>query len=168
MTSSHGDKRRPRNGRGRFVRSADTAVRDARATQLRAEGLTFQQIADRLGYGHRDLARRAVERALLATVRESADELRTLELDRLDRLWAEAWAVLKADHPTVSHGQVVRDDAGAVVVDWRPTLAAIDRLLRVMDRRARLLGLDAPRTAPAGWSLDEIDAEILRLEGDDL
>jgi hypothetical protein len=164
VTSGAGDNRRPRGGRGRFVRSRETAARDARAAQLRVEGLTYQAIADRLGFTHRDLARRAVERVLLATVREVGDELRALELARLDRLWAAAWQVMNADHPVVSHGRVVVDEVGVPVSDWRPVLAAIDRLLRVMERRSALLGLDAPRNAPGGLSLAQIEAEIDRLE----
>jgi len=166
VTSDAGHNDRPRNGRGRFVRSPDTAVRDAAAARLRVEGHTFQQIADRLGYRHRGLARRAVERALMGTIRESADELRALELARLDEMWCRSWSVMATPYATVSGGRVVRDGDGKVVPDWKPILDAIDRLLKIMERRARLLGLDAPRKV-SGWSIAEIEAEIARLEEGD-
>ena len=59
--------------------------------------------------------------ALKATLQEPADELRTLELERLDRLLLGVW------------GQAAKGNQGAV-----------DRALKIMERRARLLGLDAP------------------------
>lgn len=44
-------------------------------------------------------------------------------------------------------------------------LQAIDRLLRISERRSRLLGLDAPvRTRVGTITLDAIESEIERLE----
>ncbi|WP_328925599.1 hypothetical protein OG429_13700 [Streptomyces sp. NBC_00190] len=60
---------------------------------------------------------------------DDVDQMRALEADRLDRLFL------------VAYRKVVRDQ----------DLTAIDRALRVMERRARLLGLDMPtRTEVAG------------------
>jgi|GEM_PF-5616030 len=66
------------------------------------------------------------------------------QLDELDRLAAQAWAVLDAPHyhldpdgqPLVHNGQPLPDP--------RPTLAAIDALTKIIARRCALLGLDAP------------------------
>lgn len=169
VTPGHGDTGatpgRPRDGRGRYIRNHRTAERDAEACRLRMRGSTYEQIAQQLGYSHRDLARRAVQRALTAVVSEPAAELRQLELIRLDELWRRGWAVLDREHHLVQAGRVVRDAAGSPVPDWHPVLRAIDSLLRVMDRRARLLGLDAPvRVVPI--SIGEIEAEIAALERD--
>jgi hypothetical protein len=153
--------RRARTGKGRFSRTVDSAERDARACELRAQGLTYQRIADELGYGNRELARRGVERALLAIVAEPAGHLRTLELARLDEAWQRAWAVMEREHVVVSNGRLIMDPAtGKPLRDDGPVLAAIDRLLRIQERRARLLGLDAPiKHIP----LDAVEAEIERL-----
>jgi hypothetical protein len=162
VTPSRGDKTKPvRDGRGRFTKQVTTAVKDSEAAQLRANGQTYQAIADSLGYSHRDLARRAVERALAATVREPADELRQLELIRLDALWVEAVKVMTTDHITVNNGRVIEVD-GAPLKDDGPTLSAIDRLLKIMERRAKLVGLDSA-TKVEVLSVDALDREIERL-----
>lgn len=119
-----------RNGRGRFVRTVDTAARDAEACRLRTLGLTYEQIASQLGFSDRSNARSAVERGLVAIVAEPAEELRTLELARLDELTQRAWGILDDEPPGVA-------------------LQAIDRILKIQERRAKLLGLDAPTRVEA-------------------
>jgi len=143
------------------VRTPETAERDAEAARLRVQGRTYQQIADALGLSHRDLARRAVERALTDVVREPAAELRALELERLDALWREAWRVMQTNHVRVSGGRVVEHD-GKPLRDDGPVLAAIDRLVRISERRCHLLGLNAPIRIGV-LTLDQIDEEIRRL-----
>ncbi|MGW0587444.1 hypothetical protein [Streptosporangium sp. NPDC002607] len=148
-----------RGGNGCYARDPDVAARDAQACRLRAQNLTYQQIADQLGLASKSSAYEAVQRALKETVAEPAEELRQLELMQLDELARAARGVLEARHYVVSHGKIVRlgqpfinDDGAAEVDDGRgepladdaPVLAAIDRLLRIQERRARLLGLDIP------------------------
>lgn len=125
-----GKNPQPRTRQGRYTSSRDTAERDAAAVRLRTEGLTYRQIANQLGFAAPSGAHRAVERGLDAIRAEEAETLRQLELHRLDLLHQRAWS------------ELTRDDE-----DSQP-LAAIDRLLRVQERRAKLLGLDArPDTA---------------------
>lgn len=154
-----------RSHKGRYERTADGARRDAEAAELRARGLTYQQIADEVGFPDRSNARKAVQRALADTLREPADELRQIQLAQLDRLTREALKVLERRHITVSQGRVVKDDAGATIEDDAPVLAAIDRLLKIAERRSKLLGLDAPSRVEV-MSLDAIDAEISRLSAE--
>ena len=71
-------------------------------------------------------AYKAVAAGMQKAFCEPAQELRALELERLDRLHEALW-------PRAIGG----DDA------------ALDRLLRVIDRRVRLLGLDAPARGQA-------------------
>ncbi|MFD5900995.1 hypothetical protein ACFWHG_05785 [Streptomyces microflavus] len=134
---------RPHGGDGQFVRSLTTAQRDAEAARLRTQGWTYQRIADHLDFKQRADAYNAVKRVLDATVREAGEDIRALELERLDRLEAAANEVLEREHVTVSNGRVVALD-GAPLPDDGPVLAAIDRLLKIQERRAKLLGLDAP------------------------
>lgn len=161
VTPGQGHKGKPRSGSGRFVKSLETAKRDGEAAQLRAEGKTYDQIAEALNFSDRSLARRAVERALAATVREPADELRQLELIRLDALWVEAVKVMTTEHITVNNGRVIEID-GVPLKDDGPTLSAIDRLLKIMERRAKLVGLDSPAKVEV-MTLDALDREIEKL-----
>ncbi len=134
------------------VKRAQIAERRRRCVELRIEGKQFTEIADILGYGSRGAACQDFGRALkerLAEQAEAVDQYRELELERLDALQRAAWAVLAKRHVLVQGGKVVRyaDDDGAEEVpleDDGPTLAAIDRLLKIAERRARLLGLDSP------------------------
>jgi hypothetical protein len=72
-------------------------------------------------------------------------------------------AVLHRRHVVVQSGKVVKGDDGQPIPDDGPVLQATATLLRVMERRARLHGLDAPAKHEV-LTLDAIDAEIRRLE----
>src|SRR5436305_13622271 len=101
------------------------------ALRLRKAGASYQAIANRLGYASRSGAWHAVRAGLTATLQEPADELRGLELERLDALHRAVW-----DRAITGNG------------------AAIDRALGIMRRRAALLGLDAPKLGRADQSID--------------
>lgn len=121
---------------------AATAQRRRQAIALRLAGADLQTIADRLGYSSRaavcvDL-RRAHDIALAETIHD-AEELRHLEVARLDRLQAAVW-------PAALAGDV----------------RAADSALRIIDRRCRLLGLDAPARVEL-LTMGAIEAEIARL-----
>lgn len=80
-----------------------------------------------------------------AELNDDVDELRALEADRLDRLFF------------VAYKKAVRDQ----------DLAAIDRTLRIMERRARLLGLDMPVRAELS-GLDGGPVQIENVTADEL
>lgn len=88
---------------------------------MRLVGLSYDKIAEKVGFASKSGAYHAVMAALTKTLREPAEELRTLELERLDDMTLPLMA------------QAKKGNQGAV-----------DRLLRIMERRAKLLGLDAP------------------------
>jgi hypothetical protein len=98
------------------------AERAARAIELRKAGVGFAAIARQLGYAGPSGAYGAVMTALRAVTRAPARELVDLELARLDELLLGLW-------PDARRGNV----------------AKIDRVLKIMQRRAALLGLDAPQ-----------------------
>ncbi len=95
--------------------------RKRQALELRRAGFGFVAIAEKLGYRSVSGAYGAVMRGLKETLREPADDLRKMELERLDRAQVAIWQAVQ-----------------------RGNTAAIDRLIRIMERRAKLLGLDAP------------------------
>lgn len=154
-----------RGGDGKFIRAIDQAQKDGDAARLRGRGWSYQRIADELDYCDKAAAYRAVQRVLLETVAEPAAELRQLEMQRLDALYEAALEVLERRHITVSNGKVVYDELGSTVLDDGPVIQAITACLRVQERRAKLLGLDAP-TRMELVSVDVVDAAIRDLEAE--
>jgi hypothetical protein len=150
-----------RDGNGRYDRDPDTARRDAEACRLRAQNLTYREIAAELGVDVHT-AYDAVQRGLRDTLQEPADDVRRLELERLDELAQKAREVMNGTHYVIAQGSVVRlTRRGSPLEDDGPVLQAIDRLLRIQERRARLLGLDSPQRV-------SIDAQQLGDEVRDL
>jgi hypothetical protein len=92
---------------------------------LRIGGATYSEIGDALGV-HKSRAHKIVMTAMdeLGTItREGAAQVKQMELERLNSMQMSLWPQRK--NPRV-----------------------VDTLLRIQERRARLLGLDAPtRTA---------------------
>lgn len=156
-----------RGKNGKFCRGLAGAERDAEAARLRAQGLAYREIAEALGYADASGAYKSVTRALNAVPAEAVDELRAVELARLDDLTRRAWAVATKTHPVVAaNGRVVLGPDGEPLVDDGPVLHALDRLLKIAERRARLLGLDAAKKYEVKQqvvTLDAIDAAIADL-----
>ncbi len=143
-----------RGADGKYTRSPDTAERDAEAARLRARGWSYRRIASELKISPAS-AYEAVQRTLKAIVEEPAAEVRQLELDRLDAMYDAAIKVLEAEHVTVSQGKVVMLD-GEPLKDDAPVLRAIETLLKIQQRRAALLGLDAKTQHDMGIAEREI------------
>lgn len=112
------------------------AQRQNEALRLRLARMSYRQIAQRVGYANPGSAHRAVEKALKSIPRENATALRTLEVETLD---AAQLAIMP---------QVLRGD-----------LVAVDRLLKIIDQRARLVGL-YDSTADSG--VDEFKAVLIQ------
>jgi len=98
--------------------------RQVAALNLRKAGVDYRRIAAELGYSGPSSAHYAVKTALKKTRQEAADEVRHLELERLDVMLNSLW-------PSITEGK-------------RAAPRAAEVALKVMDRRAALLGLDAP------------------------
>jgi hypothetical protein len=132
------------NGRPSKAGKVDTLRRETKVMELRAQGWTWQRIADETGYASPSACKTAFDNAIKRTMQPVADEVRTLELERLDRFLSYLWDKIEAGDPI-----------------------AIDKGLKIMDRRAKYLGLDAPvkqqvevTTFEGGT---ELDKEVARL-----
>ena len=101
--------------------SVESHDRQLKALELRKAGISYQAIADTLGYNSPQAAWKAVNAALKKTLQEPSDEVRKLEMERLDAMLSAIWA-------SVKQGQYKANEVA----------------LRLMERRAKLLGLDAP------------------------
>lgn len=112
-------------------KQAEVAERRARALQLRAAGMHYQAIASELGYRTRGAAAQDVTRALKdrqGLLDTQTALFATLELERLDSLERAVQTVMRQASAAGEPSLVLR---------------AADRLLRIAERRAALLGLDA-------------------------
>jgi hypothetical protein len=152
----------------RAERQAEAARRRAKVAQMRLAGASFEEIGQQLGISD-TRAHQLWTDALERTIREPAERHRALELQRLDQLQLAAVRVLRASHVVIQGGKVVADRQGRPYTDHGPVLAAVNTLLRVAERRARLLSLDAPARVDAKvdgtlTTVDGIDREVARLE----
>jgi len=111
---------------GQHRNRALAAQRRTRALKLIAQGQTYQQVADYLGYANRGTVHRLVSQALASQQVEAVGSLRELEGARLDALQVSLWE-------TAMQGD----------------LAAIRAVLRIIAARTRLFGLqDTPDSRP--------------------
>ena len=101
------------------IRRMEAVEKQRKAMEMRLAGKSYETIASELEYASKSGAYKAVMSAIKKTLQEPADELRKVEAERLDAMLAVLWD--KKDKPLY-----------------------VDRILRIMERRARLLGLDAP------------------------
>jgi hypothetical protein len=112
----------------------DTAIRRSFVLGLRRAGMTYARIAELAveNFGSDNLPSGWDERYAYKDVmrelekyrnglQEDAETIRTLEMERLDRLYQVAY----------------RQATGG-------SMQAVDRCLRIMERRSKLLGLDLP------------------------
>lgn len=126
-------------------RDVNAAQRAALAVKLRAQKVKYDDIAKSCGYGSAGAAHKAIQRELKRTISTNVEEMRREELASLEHLEAECWKIF--DEKKYEKGR----------------LFAVDRILSIKERRAKLMGLDVPadvaananivvvREVPAGW-----------------
>lgn len=125
------------------LKQDETRVRRTKLLALRRQGVRYddERIMN-LGYASTEAARRDLNRALEQHRDEEAAEVgiyRQQENERLDALLEAAW-------PRATQPSPVFDKEGNVV-DHALDMRAVDTVLRLMDRRAKLNGLDMPAKA---------------------
>lgn len=108
------------------TRDVNAATRVLAALQLRREGHGWAVVAAQSGYAGPGPAHRAVQRELNRQIIVNVEDYRREQLDQLDQLQTVYW-------PKAMSGD-----------GW-----SFDRVLRLMERRAALLGLDAPKPSDA-------------------
>jgi hypothetical protein len=130
-------------GRAAFLAARQ---REKKACELRLDGLTYAQIAAKMGItsmGAYKLIMRVLAREL-DDIRMKVPDLRKLELLRCDKM-------LKAIATKVSRGD----------------LKAITVALKIAERRAKLVGLDAPVNVQLSGQVNAVSVETFRLMLDD-
>jgi hypothetical protein len=115
------------------------AQRGTQALDLRKGGMTYQQIGQVMGVNE-SRAYQLVQRELVrlnAQRTEAAAEVSRLEAERLDNLLAAVW-------PKATEGD----------------LAAVDRVLSIMSRRAKLLGIDQEKPHQPAVNLQSVNVSL--------
>lgn len=124
----------------------EAAKRRAQVVALRRERLTFAQIGERMGFSTQR-AHELYQRAIAEAPVRQVDEHRAEEVELIDTAIRDLLLVA-GDHS-----------------DPRSSVAAWNAIRGWAERKAKLLGLDAPLKVQA-LTLDVIDAEIARLEAE--
>jgi len=111
------------------------AERDARIFALKKAGVSSREIARRF-----DMTTSAISKAIQRQLEKLNQESRLnyvevlrMELERLDALQASIW-------PMTQNRKQTNPDGSEVAIE--PDLKAVQQVLSVMDRRAKLLGMD--------------------------
>lgn len=100
----------------------EAVEKQSEALKLRKAGWTYAAIADKLGYAAAGGAEKAVKAALHKMLKDDAKDVLELELARLDDMLHGLYHMAEIGNPM-----------------------AVDRVLRIMERRANYLGIDAPK-----------------------
>lgn len=117
-------------------REYDRAERKRNALELRLAGASYRDIAQALEVSPATALQDCKE-ALADIPAQQADEMRTVELSRLDRLQRAVWP------------RAIKGD-----------LQAVDRAIKIIDRRAKLFGLDAPQQVQITANDIDLDAAV--------
>lgn len=131
---------------GRGARTPETDKRQLDVLKLRLAGLTYDEVAAQLGYKTEASVRYAYNAAMKRAMAEPAAELREIQHQRIEQLWRRAYQV--------------------ALTDANPDRAmrALDRCAALLERSARLWGLDAPtKQTVTVITEDAVDAELRRL-----
>jgi uncharacterized protein (DUF2164 family) len=100
-------------------KAADTHRKHARALELKLSGMDYERITEELGYSNVNSAKKAAQAALKRITDPIAEDVLWMELGRLDRLMEAHWEM-------ATDGDI----------------KATETVLKIMQRRAHLLGLD--------------------------
>lgn len=130
MSDIEEEKRNPKSLTREFL-----AERDLRIFKMRQAGVPHQEIARRFGISIAatgNAIRRQLEK-LNSEAMLAYPEVLRMELERLDSLQQNIW-------PQTQHRKQTSDDGMEIMLE--PDLKAVDRVLSIMDRRSRLLGME--------------------------
>lgn len=123
-------------------RRIEAAEKRREALKLRKAGATYEAIAAKVGFTNKGSAQRAVTQALKDVPKDDAEVVFALELERLDQLLLALW-------PQAMKGHV----------------RSAETVIRLMERRAKLHGLDAPEkiSATVTHASADVDAAVAEL-----
>jgi transposase-like protein len=128
------------------------AERDLRIFKMRQAGIPIAEIARRFGIGSTNVSH-SIRRQLGKLNQEALlayPEVLQMELERLDALQSAIW-------PMTQHRKQKMDDGTEVAIE--PDIKAVSTVLSIIDRRAKLLGMEQTNV---NVQMDLRDASPLR------
>lgn len=128
------------------------AERDLRIFKMRQAGIPIAEIARRFGIGSTNVSH-SIRRQLGKLNQEALlayPEVLQMELERLDALQSAIW-------PMTQHRKQKMDDGTEVAIE--PDIKAVSTVLSIIDRRAKLLGMEQTNV---NVQMDVRDASPLR------
>lgn len=137
-----------RTGRPPNKSQEDVAAVQRTALTLRSHGLSYREIGIQMGMQASSVYKH-VAKAMKSIIKEPAEDVKALELDRLDQLLGAVWSKsLEGD------------------------VEAVNAALRIMERRTKYLGLDAPKVDTTinlyqSMSVDQMKARWKEVTGND-
>lgn len=148
----------------------ENTTRARAAVGLRIHGAPYEDIATTLGYTSPAIARAVVEKMLGDTSTESDwQSLRAITSRRLEGLMASLAPKALSDTKTVE--RIIKDEETGqdrvvqLKVENDEHLAYADRFLKVVDRHARLHGIDAPQIiTTVDPSVEEFERVVGRMK----
>lgn len=150
------------------LRKANREQRYDLARQMheeRVDGIPFRDIARKFGVAV-GTVHKLVKEYQPAAAQGAAEMWREHEIEKLDELETRVWKMLDKRYYKVDHGKLIRiehPETGEDVpmLDDGPILAAVDRLLKLSERRSKLLGLDKPQQAEITHKTESVDSELM-------
>jgi hypothetical protein len=167
MTTTGGDDLPPRSGKGRWRKGVESVERDAEACKMYVAGKTYLEISEELGYGGKQNAHRAIQKVLMETAKQPADEVRALLRARNEEIYMMSREIIQKEQYAHSHGEIIYNPDGTPMVEQEVKLKAMDRMQRALSELAKLTGAHAA-VKFENWSLEAIQAKIATLEAEAL
>lgn len=127
----------------------DSVARDAEALRLKSLGWTYPQVKEHLKFGSASAVQLAVERAVSSIRDEPARVVREQMLSRLDMATNAAMVALTAVYRSFHQGEPLtytdpETKITTPVLDYGPVLDAARTVVKLDERRDKLLGIGVP------------------------
>jgi len=149
----------------------ERAKRAARIMELRAQGKSYRYIGAEVGLSFMQVSN-IIKDELKKAALPDIEEVRKQELSQLEGLEQVAFGILEKHHYKISPtGKLVKlpSELGEdYAEDPVPVLQAIQTIRGLMERKAKMLGLDAPAKVEASITeYTEVDRQVMEWINED-
>jgi hypothetical protein len=140
--------------------AAGVRERERRAIELHLGGWTLERIADELGYANASGPQKAIARAMERHIAADVAEQRALDIARLEKMLEAVWPTVTASLVTEQEKAEDQVSAKVLLARVRHQHDAIDRAVKIIERRAKTIGYDAPTKAEVTGNITITDDEF--------